>query len=40
MHVIMHSVYHRGQIAASMRDSGLIPASTDFIFAIRQGLVK
>ena len=40
MLIIMHSVYHRGQIAASMRDSGLIPASTDFIFALRQGLVK
>jgi uncharacterized damage-inducible protein DinB len=40
MHVIMHSAYHRGQIASSMRDSGLTPAYTDFILAIRQGLVE
>jgi uncharacterized damage-inducible protein DinB len=40
MHVIMHSVYHRGQIAADMRTSGFQPVSTDFIFSIRQGFVE
>jgi uncharacterized damage-inducible protein DinB len=39
-HVIMHSAYHRGQIAASMRDSGVEPPYTDFIHSIRQGLVE
>lgn len=37
MHVVMHSVYHRGQIAADMRASGLEPVYTDFIHAVRQG---
>ena len=40
MHVITHSAYHRGQIAAEMRLSGLTPAYTDFIHSIRQGFVK
>jgi uncharacterized damage-inducible protein DinB len=40
MHVIMHSVYHRGQIAAEVRAGGFQPVSTDFIFSIRQGLVE
>jgi uncharacterized damage-inducible protein DinB len=35
-HVIMHSVYHRGQIATDMRAAGFTPAYTDFIHAIRQ----
>ncbi len=39
-HVVMHSAYHRGQIASHMRASGLTPAYTDFIHGIRQGLVK
>jgi uncharacterized damage-inducible protein DinB len=30
MHVIMHSGYHRGQIASDMRTAGLTPAYTDF----------
>ena len=38
MHVVMHSAYHRGQIAADMRASGLEPVYTDFIHAVRQGL--
>lgn len=37
VHVVMHSAYHRGQIAADMRASGLEPAYTDFIHAVRQG---
>lgn len=40
MHVVLHSAYHRGQIASHMRASGETPAYTDFIHAIRQGLVK
>ncbi|HLV85482.1 MAG TPA: DinB family protein [Candidatus Sulfotelmatobacter sp.] len=39
-HVLMHSTYHRGQIATHMREKGQIPAYTDFIHAIRQGLVR
>jgi uncharacterized damage-inducible protein DinB len=39
MHVIMHSTYHRGQIAADLRAAGHTPALTDFIHAVRQGLV-
>lgn len=39
-HIIMHSAYHRGQIASLMRAAGGTPAYTDFIHAVRQGLVK
>jgi uncharacterized damage-inducible protein DinB len=39
MQVVMHSAYHRGQIATNMRDAGHIPACTDFIHGIRQKLV-
>jgi uncharacterized damage-inducible protein DinB len=39
-HVIMHSAYHRGQIALEMRAAGMEPAYTDFIHAVRQGLVE
>jgi len=39
-HVIMHSAYHRGQIALEMRAAGMEPAHTDFIHAVRQGLVE
>ena len=39
-HVIVHSAYHRGQIASHMRESGHTPAYTDFIHGVRQGLVK
>jgi len=39
-HVIMHSAYHRGQIASHMRETGQTPAYTDFIHGVRQGLVK
>jgi uncharacterized damage-inducible protein DinB len=40
MHVITHSVYHRGQIALDMRTAGFEPAYTDFIHSIRQGLIE
>lgn len=39
-HVVIHSAYHRGQIATDMRASGLTPVYTDFIHAVRQGLVR
>ncbi len=37
-HVVMHSAYHRGQIASHMRASGQTPAYTDFIHGARHGL--
>jgi len=40
MHVVMHSAYHRGQIATDMRDSGHVPAYTDFIHGVRTGFVE
>jgi len=39
-HVLFHSAYHRGQIALQMRASGMTPAYTDFIHAVRQGFVE
>ena len=39
-HVIMHSAYHRGQIAMEMRAAGMEPGYTDFIHAVRQGKVR
>lgn len=39
MHVVMHGVYHRGQIAALVREAGGEPAYTDFIQAARTGKI-
>lgn len=39
MHVIMHGVYHRGQIAMLVREAGGEPAYTDFIQAARTGKI-
>jgi uncharacterized damage-inducible protein DinB len=39
-HVLMHSAYHRGQIALEMRTAGAEPAYTDFIHAVRRGFVE
>jgi uncharacterized damage-inducible protein DinB len=39
-HVLLHSAYHRGQVALEMRSAGLEPAYTDFIHAVRQGFVE
>lgn len=36
MHLLMHSAYHRGQVAAAVRESGGKPASTDYISYVRQ----
>ncbi len=38
-HVVLHSAYHRGQIASHTRESGKSPAYTDFIHAARHGLI-
>jgi len=40
MHVVMHSAYHRGQIATDMRAAGFAPPYTDFIHAVRQNFVR
>jgi uncharacterized damage-inducible protein DinB len=39
-HVLLHSAYHRGQIATDLRAAGLTPAYTDYIHAVRQGFVR
>jgi uncharacterized damage-inducible protein DinB len=39
-HVVLHSAYHRGQIASQVRAGGEQPAYTDFIHAVRQGLME
>jgi uncharacterized damage-inducible protein DinB len=39
-HVILHSAYHRGQIASQVRAAGEQPAYTDFVHAARQGLIE
>jgi uncharacterized damage-inducible protein DinB len=39
-HVLLHSAYHRGQIASQVRAGGEPPAYTDFIHAARQGLIE
>ena len=39
-HVVSHSAYHRGQIASAIRAAGGEPAYTDFIHAVRTGLVE
>lgn len=36
MHVLIHSGYHRGQIAKAVRESGGEPINTDYIFYIRK----
>jgi uncharacterized damage-inducible protein DinB len=35
-HLVMHSAYHRGQIAAAVREAGGRPAATDYIVYVRQ----
>jgi uncharacterized damage-inducible protein DinB len=40
LHVVLHSAYHRGQIATAVRASGGQPAYTDFIHAVRQKFVE
>jgi len=40
MQVLMHSAQHRGQIALDLRADGQTPAYTDFIHAVRKGLLE
>lgn len=35
-HVVMHSAYHRGQIATMVRQAGAVPVSTDYVLFIRE----
>ena len=39
-HVLLHSSYHRGQVASELRAAGSEPAYTDFIHAVRGGFVE
>jgi len=39
-HVVLHSAYHRGQIASHMRANGKTPAHTDYIHGVRQGFFR
>jgi uncharacterized damage-inducible protein DinB len=39
-HVVLHASYHRGQIASAIREAGGTPAYTDFIHAVRSGLIE
>jgi uncharacterized damage-inducible protein DinB len=36
MHVVMHSAYHRGQVAMAIRAAGGEPANTDYIGFVRE----
>ena len=40
LHVVLHGVHHRGQIAAAVRAGGGEPAYTDFIHAVRTRRVE
>jgi uncharacterized damage-inducible protein DinB len=35
-HLVMHSAYHRGQLAAAIREAGGKPAPTDYVVYVRQ----
>lgn len=35
-HVVIHSAYHRGQVATAVRQAGGKPAPTDYIVYVRQ----
>jgi uncharacterized damage-inducible protein DinB len=39
-HTLLHSAYHRGQIASQVRSGRETPAYTDYIHAVRQGLIE
>ncbi len=36
MHLMMHSAYHRGQVAAAVREAGGKPAATDYVVYVRR----
>ncbi len=35
MHLVMHSAYHRGQVAAAVREAGGKPTPTDYVVYLR-----
>jgi len=35
MHLVLHSAYHRGQVAAAVREAGGKPAPTDYVVYLR-----
>jgi uncharacterized damage-inducible protein DinB len=37
MHLVLHSAYHRGQVAAAVREAGGEPAATDYVVYVRAG---
>lgn len=39
-HTVLHSTYHRGQVATELRAAGSEPAYTDYIHAVRRGLIE
>jgi uncharacterized damage-inducible protein DinB len=39
-HVVLHAAYHRGQIAAAIRQAGATPAYTDDLHAVRSRLIE
>ena len=40
MQLVMHGAYHRGQIAAAIREAGGTPSSTDYITYVRRQRAK
>jgi uncharacterized damage-inducible protein DinB len=40
MQLVVHGAYHRGQIAAAVREAGGTPSSTDYIIYVRQKQMK
>lgn len=38
-HIIMHSMYHRGQVAMVLRETGIAPPYTDYIQAVRTQMI-
>jgi uncharacterized damage-inducible protein DinB len=40
MQLVVHGAYHRGQIAAAVREAGGTPSSTDYITYVRQQRIK
>ena len=40
MHLVMHSAYHRGQLAVVVREAGGKPAATDYVVYVRQRSVN
>ena len=36
LHLVMHSAYHRGQVAAAVREAGGKPAATDYVVYVRK----